>query len=332
MRDQRIDFIKGMLMLCVIYGHTINSLLCGIQHSPIWLHIFARTFDMPFFMVLSGYFLKKSLLKRNAWRVAVNRISMIFVPIVIWTMLCGHINVFIGMYYFLWAILAAGMICIVGFYLKCWLPNIIGQMGEIMLYVFIVIVLHLVKVPWNLFYLFPFFVVGYYVPDVNFRLSRLWLASNVLLFVVCLCFWSGRFSPWCIGALAWREDLTALWIYVYRFVLGLIGVLVMMRLFNLLRNLLSSEPYVVKIVTEAGQETLAIYILQLIFVENIIRRSCSFLYSKYPIIMFPSGVNLVGYVVAPILSLFCMVLFLRIVQKMKSNWPFKYMFGFKIVK
>lgn len=332
MRDQRIDFMKGMLMLCVIYGHTINSLLCGIQHSPIWLHTFARTFDMPFFMILSGYFLKKSLLKRSAWKVTINRISMIFVPIVIWTMLCGHINVFIGMYYFLWAILAAGMICIVGFQLKCWLPSNIGQMVAIMFYVSIVIVLHLVKVPWNLFYLFPFFVVGYYVPDVNFRMSRLWLGSNMLLFVVCLCFWSGRYTPWYIGALAWREDLTVLCIYVYRFALGLIGVLVMMRLFDVLRNLLSRESYVVKVVTEAGQETLALYVLQLIFVENIIRRICGFIYSQYHIIIFPSGINLVGYVIAPLLSFFCMVLFLRIVQKMKSNWLFKYMFGFKIFK
>ena len=81
-RDNRIDFIKGMLMWCAVYGHTVDALIAG-NHAPVWLHVFVRTFDLPFFMILSGYFLKKSLSKRSAWEVAVNRVSMIFLPIAV---------------------------------------------------------------------------------------------------------------------------------------------------------------------------------------------------------------------------------------------------------
>lgn len=87
MRDKRIDFYKGMLMWCVVYGHVINAILCGESHRPVWMHTFVRTFDLPFFMILSGCFLRKSLGRRGAFEVLANRMSMILAPIVVWTLI-----------------------------------------------------------------------------------------------------------------------------------------------------------------------------------------------------------------------------------------------------
>lgn len=60
-RDPSVDFAKGMLMWCVVYGHMVDALLGGMSHATVWLHLFVRTFDLPFFMILSGYFLKNSM-------------------------------------------------------------------------------------------------------------------------------------------------------------------------------------------------------------------------------------------------------------------------------
>ena len=187
MRDQRIDFIKGMLMWCVVYGHMINVLLCGAPHPPVWLHTFVRTFDMPFFMVLSGYFLKNSLEKREWWEVFANRITMIFVPIAVWTLLTCHVSY--TMYYFLWAVLISSLICIAGNKMLAWVPKKFRSPLELLLYIGVAVLLHAVKIPWNLFYLFQFFVFGYYMRNVRFELSRRALCAMCSVFVVLLCFW-----------------------------------------------------------------------------------------------------------------------------------------------
>lgn len=58
-RDTTVDFIKGMLILGVVYCHLIHILISPRQ--LIWLHSVLRTFDIAVFMILSGYFLRKSL-------------------------------------------------------------------------------------------------------------------------------------------------------------------------------------------------------------------------------------------------------------------------------
>lgn len=155
MRDKRIDFAKGMLMFCVIYGHMINALLSGTPHSPIWLHVFVRTFDMPFFMILSGYFLKRSLEKKKA-------------------------------------------------------------------------------------------------------------------------------------------------------------------------------PFVVRTITECGSETLALYILQSIVIERLLGMACNIAYKRYPVVLSNGVVNLVGYVIAPIMSFVAIVGLLHVIRCMRRTFLLKYAFGFKI--
>ena len=179
MRDQRIDFIKGMLMWCVVYGHTINVLLSGTPHGSIWLHVFVRTFDMPFFMILSGYFLRRSLAKRSSFDLLVNRLTMILLPIVVWTLLLGRIDIS-NRYYFLWAVLISGIICIGGNRIASFFPPAIGKFLECIIYAGLIILFHVISLPWNLFYLFPFFVVGYYLNEMRFSLNK-WGGGHLLL-------------------------------------------------------------------------------------------------------------------------------------------------------
>lgn len=330
MRDNYIDFVKGMLIWSVVYGHTVDALLYGTQHPSVWLHVFVRTFDLPFFMVLSGYFLKRSLEKRGVLNVAINRVTMIFVPIAIWTILRGHLNVFCGTYYFLWAVLASGMICLVGHSVSQLLTGKIGLCVEMLLYIGVTVIMHLINVPWNLFYLFPFFAVGYFIQDVRFCLTkRKWMIAAIAM-AGMLCFWSPVYTPWKIGALAWKLDSMAFCIYVYRFTLAIFGVYVMSKLFEIIRTSTGSDSFFVKVITKAGSETLAIYILQTILVERIVRRSCGLFWGELQVVPSQHVVNLIGYVLALVFSFAFIIAILYFVGKVKSYKMLSYAFGFKL--
>lgn len=328
MRDKRIDFIKGMLMLCVVYGHTINALLGGTHHSPIWLHVFVRTFDMPFFMILSGYFLKRSLEKRTAINVALNRFSMILLPIAIWTLVRGHITC--SMYYFLWAVLASSLICVIVRQASSLLPRWSANAFELILYSCVSILFYVARVPWNMFYLFPFFVLGYCLRDVRFELSRQKYAFLSIVFIGALCFWKPSYTPWSMGAFAWKDDHWAVVIYAYRFGLGIVGVVVVSKVFELIRSLCDENSFIVRTITECGSETLALYILQSIVIERLMGMVCDVAYTHYPVELQQSVVNLVGYVIAPMMSFVSTVGLLYVIRYMKRTFLLKYAFGFKI--
>ena len=62
-RILQYDLYKGLLMFSVILGHTFTAISVNS-----YLHIFIRSFDMPFFAFISGYFLRKSCKKREWYK------------------------------------------------------------------------------------------------------------------------------------------------------------------------------------------------------------------------------------------------------------------------
>lgn len=329
MRDKRIDFYKGMLMLCVVYGHAINSFLGPVQHSQLALHAFVRTFDLPFFMMLSGYFLKRSLERRSALNVALNRVSMILFPVAVWTLLSGHVAVH-RMYYFLWAVFASGMICIVVGKVCSFAPERWMKTFEFVLYLLVTVLFHLVNVPWNLFYLFPFFAVGCLVRDATFKLPAGRYMIVAAVFVAGLCFWTTAWTPWRIGATAWGDNWRLIAVYVYRFALGVAGVFVMARVFDAIRNMCGEESFFARKVTECGSETLALYILQSIVVERIIGRLCVMAYGRSGIALPNELVNLVAYFIAPLFAFASLVVLLCAITRIRKLNVLRYAFGFKM--
>lgn len=54
-RDARFDFYKGMFIWGVVWGLAITALLNG-QINDVGKHPIMRTYDMPGFMAISGFF------------------------------------------------------------------------------------------------------------------------------------------------------------------------------------------------------------------------------------------------------------------------------------
>ena len=329
-RDSTVDFAKGMLMWCVVYGHSVDALCGGMPHSPVWLHSFVRTFDLPFFMVISGYFLKRSFERKSLRSVVLDRLTMLLAPIVVWTLLRGQFNVFSGMYYFLWAVLASSMICVAARCIVSFCNSRISKAVELSLLVVAILSLYMVKIPWNMFYLFPFFVVGYYLNNLRFELSGKWIFLTFLVFSIGLCFWSPAYTPWHMGALAWKTNSWACLVYAYRTILALAGIIVMSHVFRIIMSHLEEAPFVRHTLIGGGAETLAIYILQAIVVERLVRRTCKIVFDQFDISLSSAYVNLVGYIMAPIISFFVLWLLLAIILKIKMMPIGKYLFGFKL--
>ncbi len=321
-RNDFIDFCKGFLMLGVIWGHTITSLEGGIS-APVFIHTFFRTYDMPFFMILSGFFLGKSLSHNQVRKTFVNRITMVLLPVLLWNLLARNIH--FSSFYFLFAVFVSSTICIGAYSLG----RVFSQKGryvEFCIEVASIIILHFVSIPWNMFYLFPFFVVGRYLPNINFRLKN--FKFFLFAFVFLLCFWQVKYTPWNFGFDAWQNDSFGIVIYVYRFVLGVLGTYIIANVLKVIYNL-NGGGY--SMLVKCGRQTLAIYILQSFFV-GYLQRFVTFLVQKYDIAYSQIEINIIGYIAAPIVALTLLKICSLIVDCFARYRFTKYLFGFKLIK
>ena len=59
-RDERIDSLKGFLILLVVLGHLIGeSDIISKESIWGWVRVWIYLFHMPLFALLSGYFSKR---------------------------------------------------------------------------------------------------------------------------------------------------------------------------------------------------------------------------------------------------------------------------------
>ena len=164
-RDNKWDFYKAFLIYCVILGHIITALKSG-DNSLIRLHLFIRTFDMPMFALISGYFLRKSCNRNQLHINVLNKICGILLPIIIWTwiynFLGGHIDLSIGRFWFLWSIFFTSLIVILIDYVYKKI-----HISRAILFVCSILFFHtLIIDKWNIgFLLFPC-IIGYYYNEI----------------------------------------------------------------------------------------------------------------------------------------------------------------------
>lgn len=74
-RKEWPDYLKGILMFGVVWGHLITTFPDG-SPNHISIHWIIRTFDMPLFMLLSGYFLSFSIKKHGILTNITNKLGL----------------------------------------------------------------------------------------------------------------------------------------------------------------------------------------------------------------------------------------------------------------
>ncbi len=92
-REQWIDVVKGVAILCVILGHAIEKTSVNVNVSVFWnvLHDVIYSFHMPLFFAISGYVYAINGQKKKNSVFIKNKILSLLVPYVIFAILvwCG---------------------------------------------------------------------------------------------------------------------------------------------------------------------------------------------------------------------------------------------------
>lgn len=320
-RNKNIDFYKGILMWGVIYGHLMKAINMGFCSHMDFFYAFMRVFDMPFFMILSGFFLNKGLSKKSVKELLADKTSMILFPIIIWTLCAGQLS--ITKYYFLWAAYICSIICILTRWISSFFSSKWSRIMEFAIYAALVVILYIIYIPWNLFYLFPFFIFGLTINDINFKVNH--FKFLFVVFVLGFCFWKADYTPWNMGYDAWMSDKYIIIIYLYRSILAILGVYVVARILTFVNvGRISGR------ITLCGRETLAIYILQSFVVERFFT---NFMYNQVlwrNISLSQTEWNIIGYIVVPIIALCLLYVLYSIISIIRKYKYSKWLFGFKL--
>ena len=321
-----MDFYKGLLMWGVIWGHTITALLNG-STNDIGIHPIFRTYDMPFFMAISGYFFSFSFRKYRIDKLILNKITTLVFPTLLWTLILYQGRNLFGSFYFIWAVF--------------WSSIIIGVVNtlihnrtiQIVFFILLTIGFHFLPVSshiiYNLPFLFPFFVVGYYAMPLIEQMRKKFALFIIPLFVCILCFWSTSYSIWNAGANL-MEGSQVLLSVTMRAIVGMTGIMGMSIVFDMFHMYLSdSFPRFLRVLEGVGQQTLGLFILQEFVVFRILAHAVQIMERHAGYNLFDINHLLTGYIIAPLLSLAISVALYLIIHWCRNKRFLKYLFGFK---
>ena len=207
-RDPFIDFLRGIAIFCVLWGHAIQYCSMGeIEFFEDNAFRFIYSFHMPLFMGISGYVFAYSLKRNCMKKILKKQVLCILIPTFIWGAVCGLINScflcgctikeFIsetidnisGAYWYLWTLLTTSLLMALFYNLRNLLKNInlINENIYIVLCGFFTSIIYMIVsiLPCRIMslWLLPYFVTGILLH--NFQISKLSGALKTILFGLC---------------------------------------------------------------------------------------------------------------------------------------------------
>ena len=350
-RDKKMDFIKGLLMISVLLGHFITAYTDGANVDSLWIHTFVRTFDMPLFMLISGLFLRRTIDKYSWWKNIINKISAIGIPLVLWqtvffamkkgiSLVRGnfsfsikeYIGYILGSSWFLWsALICTITVIIVHKFLK-------NEKLRALLLAVLCISLHFIpNVKYNISYMLPFFVIGYFFDLFYIKIKGANLKAIKIMSFVCfallLCLWDGKYNVWNAGSYILEDTIFTTYAVILRFAIGLIGCVVMTVVFEWLFDAKNSvSEWLVEQITNCGQNTLMLYLFQGFAVEYLFARAISVFNRIVGTNIFVTSRWALGWVIAPLSAFITMIALNAIIESLKKTPKIgKYLFGFKLI-
>ncbi|MGH4119465.1 acyltransferase family protein [Clostridium sp.] len=271
-RNNRIDFLKGLIILLVVWGHTIQFANNGefdFFLNPIFIFIY--TFHMPLFVFIGGYLFLYSVSNKRCSKVIINKIKQLVVPIVCWSttyyllthLLTGNsisivnlINRYISSFWFLFTLFVITLIVV--FVHKYFMDNV---------FIYAIMAILILSLPegFNLVYvkfMYPYFVLGYLLNKHKIKLRKyndFIGISCIILFVVLLTGWTKPYYIYTTGMSLYVDNIfNKLFIICYRYLSGLTGSV----FFIYITYKTYKENANKNIINIIGKYTLGIYIIQ----------------------------------------------------------------------
>ena len=275
-RDNRFDFYKGVLIFGVTYGHVLTILQNGAG-SAYAIHRFIRTYDMPMFSFISGFFLYTSLLRNTLKTNILNKIGGILLPSLLWEyvpcFLTGRFHIVPSGFWFTYSLFSCLLIVIV---IESLLKHFLIKT---ILYGLVILIFHTIIIDrYKIGFLLCPCIVGYYY---HLLLGRGYLqdgtgyikATVVLLFITSWCFWKADYNVWNAGCsiLKQGEICNQMFKILFRFAIGILGTFSMLWFFDIIYSSLnvsnSFNQYITNNFVIIGKVTIELYILQCCFVR-----------------------------------------------------------------
>ncbi len=280
------NLLKGILILFVIYSHSLSQLnaLRGMTWADFPISVYLTTFEMPMFIMVSGFFAFGSFQRNGAGKTLKNRLISLGLPVLVLLTL----PVFAKEAYHLikgeFHIIEFGTAIVGSFlskklwYLPCCLlcyifvGSIQGLEDHLsikhknrfdLLYIAIVFGLMLYEWPVYLGYMFPFFLIGYLIAKYKLYVmkgSRWVVYAAAVLYIPALLFFKSAYSFYTAGStFHWEQIGYELGIYTYRFFLNIAACAFVYVIATWIYKLLGNIVFV-KCLCQFGVQSGALYI------------------------------------------------------------------------
>lgn len=319
-RNRLLDFQKAILIFCVVWTHCATSFEAGvIEWKDNYLNVTMTTFQMPLFILISGYLLFYSFQRNKPGVIIVKKILEVAFPAAIWNlgafcvslMLAGETVVFnlaliksviiaiLGGLWYLWVyFFCAVTVCIVNIIAK-------KEWMRIGIFFLIEIVSHFVHMnTWYFGFMFPFFMLGYYCnyfiqkyPNIPKGKMRYIMYILILLYPLLRLLYKPEYSMYITGVLFDTQNAAyTLYAYFIRFVTGISGCAAVYWGSKAIYHLLNRKNVQLDWLCHLGKHSMAIYIMHMYMIDFIYAIS-----ERYNIGTFMSAnLPLLNFVIGPI--------------------------------
>ena len=329
-RIEYIDFIKGICIFIVVWGHSIQNLGDGNDFWANPVHEFICSFHMPIFMLVSGFFFNKSIgkpLMQNVTR----RFKQLILPCFGWSLVLVAINIGYMLYagiipspvgtlkslfmetftrfWFLRSVFICFTLAIVS--MKIFKKDTAAFVISLLLFLALPDNgrLHLDK------FMYPFFWMGYFMHkyiDVIMKHRGKLLIASLILFAILLPFYQKEDYIYITGMsmydylggkfvcyLPWER----LPIICYRYLIGFAGSLF---IFLLLQRIYRPHFHAIE---KVGTYTLGIYTIHILIEGNVLSRFN----------LLDTGFFMFNFIITPIISVLLILLCVGIIKLLEKN-------------
>jgi fucose 4-O-acetylase-like acetyltransferase len=342
-RNKAADFLKGFMIFCIMYAHSVSMIngLRGVTWKDSFINVFFTSYEMPLFILIGGYFLWFSLKKRTHLQVLWQRILAIAIPLLIWEgipAVCNFINVTVNEGFSVINVLKVGLKLVfpgrwfLGCYLMCtillllveWVLSKIKDKkmrmaSRIVMYSVLIFVLHCSKHTLNnVAFTFPFFLLGFVLSKYDLlkkKGMRTILLVLAVFFVVLYPFYKPENSYYILGTYILDNTLSVLPIFIHRFVLGLCGCCLLYLIADYLCKKAENN-IIVSSTVKLGTKTMELYIVSM-FVQEILQAIAGMLIKDTSIITDITAPLLLGPIFLAVMMPICFLID-ALIQKNKK--------------
>lgn len=343
-RNEYIDYLKGIAIFFVLWGHSIQYLSYGADefwNDRVFSGIYS--FHMPLFIFLSGYVFYYTCEKYDLKKIMINRLRGLGIPMFFWGTLNFLLSLRGGMpatiiegikqwegeilgIWFLWAVFVSSSIVAVVYKFNRHLvirilfaPLMVG------------IIFLLPGKDGNLF-VFPYFVIGFLfckfkILETGIYFKIKWII--ILMWLVLLHFYSKKHYIYITGLFSNGSNgiIDQLKIDLFRYIIGLCGTIAIMEIFRFFYTKKENH-FSIKWILYGGKHSLDIYVMQRIFLERWISTTFKRMVDISGINYLKTNVFIFDFFITSACALFCYIVLTNISKLVEKSDVFSFiLFG-----